>query len=259
VLPFIEQNNVQTGYVRYSPSAPTVTWQSPVNASAVATRIPVVECPSSFVLKTTPIWADAPTNSVAGEYARTDYFAVSGANGTAYQSAWGVAPGDASGIFGNQINAAGGLVPGETFAYALDGTSNTIALAEDSGRPWIFVANGKQLTSTSDPLYAKTPTGLFPPTAVTDRQGALCWQTSTHGAWAHNNTYNVYTFNGLGNILGGPCAVNCSNMRGLYAFHPGGAHAGIADGSVRFMSSTTSAMVVMAMCTRRNGEVFNDQ
>ena len=258
VLPYVEQGNVLTGYTRYSPSAPTVTWQSPVNAAAVATRLAVVDCPSSPLPKTTPIWQDAG-NTVPGEYGRSDYFAVSGVNAAAYQAAWGAAPGDGSGIFGGQVNAAGGIVRGESFVYATDGTSNTVAIGECSGRPWVFVANGRQLTSTSDPLYVPASAGgLFPNAAVTDRNGTIVWATPVHGAWAHNNTYNVNTFNAAGNVGAvGPCAVNCSNARGLYAFHPGGADAGFADGSVRFLTTGTTPRTLTALCTRRNGEIVD--
>jgi len=157
VLPFFEQGNLLNGYTRYSPSVPSVTWQSPVNAVAVASRMAIVECPTSPLPNTIPIWQDA-AQTIPGEYGSSDYYAVSGVNANAFQNAWGVAPGDTSGIFGAQINGATGLVAGRTFMQATDGTSNTIALAEGGGRPWVFVANGKQLTSTSDPLssYANT-------------------------------------------------------------------------------------------------------
>jgi prepilin-type N-terminal cleavage/methylation domain-containing protein/prepilin-type processing-associated H-X9-DG protein len=258
VLPYIEQGNLLNGYTRYSPSAPTITWQSPVNAAAVATPLAIVECPSSPLPRTIPIWQDA-AHTVPGEYGRSDYFAVSGVNTTAYQNAWGVAPGDGSGIFGAQVNGAVGLVGGESFTHATDGTSNTVALGECSGRPWVFVANGKRLTSTSDPLYLTTANGgLFPATPVTDRLGQITWAGTIHGAWAHNDTYNVNTFNAAGNVgTTGPCAVNCSNFRGLYAFHSNGANVAMADGSVRLLTTDTSPRTLMALCTRRNGEVID--
>src|SRR5262245_25223889 len=58
VLPFVEQGAVQTGYTRYSPTAPTITWQTTPNAGPVATRIPVVECPSSSALPLTPAYTN---------------------------------------------------------------------------------------------------------------------------------------------------------------------------------------------------------
>ena len=259
VLPYVEQQNLLNGYTRYSPSVPSVTWQSPVNATAIGARLAIVECPSSRVPTTTPIWQNPPTNTIPGEYGRSDYFAVSGVNAAAYQNAWGNAPADASGIFGSQVNGAAGLVGGESFLYATDGTSQTIALAEGSGRPWVFVAGGKQLTATSDPLYLTTANGgLFPASPAADRNGTITWAGTNHGAWAHNDTYNVNTFSAAGNVGVGPCAVNCSNFRGVYAFHTGGANVGMADGSVRFLSAATSAKNLTAYCTRRNGEVIDE-
>jgi prepilin-type N-terminal cleavage/methylation domain-containing protein/prepilin-type processing-associated H-X9-DG protein len=257
VLPHIEQTNLLNGYTRYSPSAPTVTWQSPVNAAAVAVRLPVGECPSSPAPQTTPVWTDS-ASTIPGEYGRTDYYAVSGVNATAYQAAWGVTPGDGSGIFGGQVNGATGLTPGESFTAATDGTSNTIAIAEGSGRPWIFIAGGKQVNSMSDPNYTPASAGgTMPNAAVADRQGWLVWATVTHGAWAHNNTYNVNTFNAAGTTLVGPCAVNCSNARGVYSFHPSGANVGMADGSVRFLTTSTTPKNLTALVTRRNGETLD--
>jgi prepilin-type N-terminal cleavage/methylation domain-containing protein/prepilin-type processing-associated H-X9-DG protein len=259
VLPYIEQDNLLRGYTRYSPSNPSVTWQSPVNATAVAVRLPIVECPAGRAAPTIPIWQDSPTNTISGEYGRADYFAVSGVNASAYQNAWGVTIADTSGIFGGQVNGATGFVGGESFLAATDGLSNTVALSECSGRPWVYVAGGKQLTSTSDPLYLTTASGgLFPTSPITDRNGTITWAGFNHGAWAHNDTYNVNTFNAVGNVGVGSCAVNCSNFRGIYSFHPSGANAGMADGSVRHLSTSTSSQTLMALCTRRNGEIISE-
>jgi prepilin-type N-terminal cleavage/methylation domain-containing protein/prepilin-type processing-associated H-X9-DG protein len=256
VLPYIEQSNILVVYTRYSPANPAVTWQSPVNAAAVAARLPVTECPSSPLRPTIPILQPSGT---PGEYGRSDYFAVSGVNASAYQSAWGAPPGDASGIFGPQINGAVGTVAGESFTFATDGTSNTVALGECSGRPWIFVANGKQVTSASDPNYVPTSAGgLFPSPPVTDAEGTLVWASPIHGAWAHNDTYNVNTFNAAGTMGGvGPCAVNCSNARGIYSFHTGGANVAMGDGSARFLTTATSTKTLTGLVTRRNGEIID--
>jgi prepilin-type N-terminal cleavage/methylation domain-containing protein/prepilin-type processing-associated H-X9-DG protein len=253
VLPYVEQGNLLNGYTRYSPANPSVTWQSPVNAAAVASRLSVVECPSSPCPKTTPI-------SPSGEYGRSDYFASSGVNPTAYQSAYGTLPADGSGIFGGQINAASGLIAGESFNYATDGTSTTIALGECSGRPWIYVAGGRQVKSMSDSNYVSISSGgLFPNSLVTDRDGTPVWSTPIHGAWAHNDTYNINTFNAAGTVgTVGPCTVNCSNVRGIYGFHATGANVAMADGSVRFLTLATTPQTLMGLTTRRNGEVLSE-
>ena len=79
ILPYIEQGNVLTGFTPYTTTPSTITWQSPVNANAVAIRLKVMECPTNRVASTTP----ALSGSTPVEYGRADYFAVSGANATA--------------------------------------------------------------------------------------------------------------------------------------------------------------------------------
>jgi prepilin-type N-terminal cleavage/methylation domain-containing protein len=53
--------------------------------------------------------------------------------------------------------------------------------------------------------------------------------------------------------------VNIDNLLGLYAFHPGGAHAALADGAVRFLANSTESEVVMALVSRDGGEVLNTE
>jgi prepilin-type processing-associated H-X9-DG protein len=244
ILPYIEQGAILTNYTPYNG---TITWQSPVNAAAVATRLPVVECPASWVPKTTPV--------SGGEYGRSDYFASTGANATAYANALGSVPADPTGPFGAQI-AGTTIDQGRKLRQVSDGTSNTIMISECSGRPWVFVAGPKQLLSTSDPLYLSTGGGgLFPGSPTSDAGGTITWAGTNHGAWAHNNTYSVNSFNTAGNIgTVGPCAVNCSNFRGIFSFHRGGTYAAFADGSVRMLGSTMTPQTLMSILTARGGE-----
>jgi prepilin-type N-terminal cleavage/methylation domain-containing protein/prepilin-type processing-associated H-X9-DG protein len=55
----------------------------------------------------------------------------------------------------------------------------------------------------------------------------------------------------------GPCALNCTNDREVYAFHSGGANAAFADGSVRFLEASLSIRVLAALVTRAGGEVVS--
>ncbi len=249
ILPYVEQGNVLNGYVPFNG---TTTWSSLVNAAAVATLLPVVQCPSSWVRETTPVTA---SDGSAQEYGRSDYFANTGANGTAYANALGTVPADGTGPFGAQI-AGSAISGGQRLSAITDGASNTVMISECSGRPWVFVANGRQITSTSDPDYLTTANGgIFAVTPVLDRLGAMTWAGVSHGAWAHNNTYNVNTFNNPGNIGSiGPCAINCSNFRGIYSFHRQGAFAAFADGSVHMLGASMSTQVLMSLVTARGGE-----
>ena len=53
----------------------------------------------------------------------------------------------------------------------------------------------------------------------------------------------------------GPCAINCTNERQVYSFHPGGANAIFADGSVHFLKETINIRVLAGLVTRAGGEV----
>ena len=41
-------------------------------------------------------------------------------------------------------------------------------------------------------------------------------------------------------------------------FHPGGIHAALSDGSVRFLSDNMSNLVFIALCTRAGNEVVGE-
>src|SRR5262249_48564533 len=105
--------------------------------------------------------------------------------------------------------AVGALQKNKTtrFIEIQDGTSNTILIAEDAGRPQLY--NQQRIQSSS----------------------------ATEGGWAAPGaSFSIDGSNPDGTIHGS-CAINCSNDSELYSFHNGGAHLAFADGSVRFMFS----------------------
>ena len=55
----------------------------------------------------------------------------------------------------------------------------------------------------------------------------------------------------------GPCAINCTNERQVYSFHPGGANAVFADGSVHFLKADVNIRILAALVTRAGGEVVS--
>ena len=74
--------------------------------------------------------------------------------------------------------------------------------------------------------------------------------------WAEPNSFDVRGYDRGGVVNKGPCGVNCSNNYSFYSFHPGGVNVCMADGSVRFLSNTTSATTVAALITKAGGEVI---
>ena len=55
----------------------------------------------------------------------------------------------------------------------------------------------------------------------------------------------------------GPCAINCTNDREVYSFHPGGANAVFADGSVHFLKAGIDIRIFARLVTRAGGEVVS--
>lgn len=56
----------------------------------------------------------------------------------------------------------------------------------------------------------------------------------------------------------GPINNRSGSLDEIASFHPGGANAVFADGSVHFLSETKSLDIVAALCTRANQEVVSD-
>jgi len=102
--------------------------------------------------------------------------------------------------------------------------------------------------------------------------------TITHGGnnWEYNMSYlgiswdqGIFGYS-LGNTILAPnpawpnCRTctwmgdwDCPGMYGLSSFHPGGGNVAMADGSVRFLKSSTSMNVVWSLGTKAGGEVLS--
>jgi prepilin-type processing-associated H-X9-DG protein len=106
-----------------------------------------------------------------------------------------------------------------------DGTSNTMLMAEDAGRPSLYRV-GRQQTG---------------------------WTAEGWG-WAHKLDLTVRGSSADGATFGGPCMINCTNDGEFYSFHVGGMNVTFADGSVRFLSASVRPNIVAALCTARGGE-----
>ena len=115
-------------------------------------------------------------------------------------------------------------------ADVTDGLSNTACISELAGRPDYYAA-GKKLPDSSKPAWFNE------------------W-----GAWAAPQRifYSGYTHDGITRY--GPCAMNCSNLEGIYSFHPGGAYVLMGDGSAQFMSKTIPVQLMYLLIRPSDGE-----
>jgi prepilin-type N-terminal cleavage/methylation domain-containing protein/prepilin-type processing-associated H-X9-DG protein len=212
VLPYIDQ---QPLYELYH-------WELPLyeslNQDVVARPLQIFQCPSAEQGRyaTFGPFAMFNTTGACGDYAVT--LGVDPALATLSLVDDGV--GDYRGVIGGSPSR---------MAHIRDGSSNTILVTEDAGRP--------QLWQAGQAVAGKA-------------------QSIEGGPWAgFKNGILLQGAKPDGTAKFGTCAVNCTNDHEVYSFHPGGANAVFADGSVHFLGESINIRVLARMITRAGGEV----
>jgi prepilin-type N-terminal cleavage/methylation domain-containing protein/prepilin-type processing-associated H-X9-DG protein len=221
MLPFIEQDNVFKLYKI------NLDWDNPANYEAVQTQLAVFNCPSTLP-------GERTDDTVTAKPACGDYSTISGVKPWVAINCFG------SALHGNDSDPRllGALVIDQRTRILdiIDGTSNTIMIAEDAGRPNLYISGN----ALGDPAIAG-------------------WK---EGGWADPNApFQIDGSNPDGSIIG-PCPLNCSNNSEVYSFHPGGANVSFADGSVRFLLNTIDLCLLAKLSTRAGGvaeEVIPDE
>jgi prepilin-type N-terminal cleavage/methylation domain-containing protein/prepilin-type processing-associated H-X9-DG protein len=220
ILPQLEQGAVAALYDF------TQLWVHPANRRAVETPMKVFLCPG--VPKTGRVYEYTISPSDVIRAGVADYAGVTGINTTLWFGSppvlTGPRPSSPWGIF---FQAGDGPAPRTRVEQITDGTSNTFLLVETAGKPDVYLG-GAVLPQLLNNVWAKGPT-------------TLPYLTG-------------YQADGRDP---GPCVINCSN-KGMYSFHPGGANACLADGSVRFVSAGIDPAAFAALCTMAGGEVGGD-
>jgi prepilin-type N-terminal cleavage/methylation domain-containing protein len=88
------------------------------------------------------------------------------------------------------------------------------------------------------------------------QMGALQGTLGTTGAWANpGNVLTISGFNSATRTSPGPIAVNGANNNNVYSFHVNTAAGLFGDGSVRFLTSSTSIDTLYSLVTRSSGEI----
>ena len=238
-LPYIEQGNLYNLYNVKFPwfSSPLIVPGTPDNQAVLRTKVPTFLCPS------TP---GGPDRTVSGTFTFAAPFPYQNLAVTDYATCSSINPGSisfygyGSGITQSSLFSSmrpslkgAGITPllGEaqsaanTMGSIIDGTSNTLLLCEDAGRPGFYIGTKLQTT-----------------------------RTLNDGGWGHHE--NDYGLDGA--IKGttsapGNCVINCHNDNETFSFHPGGATHVFTDGSVRFISENVSAQVYAALITAAGG------
>jgi prepilin-type N-terminal cleavage/methylation domain-containing protein/prepilin-type processing-associated H-X9-DG protein len=222
MLPHIEQENLERVY-NYD-----YAWNHPVNQPAITTPIRILICPSAGG---SGRFDQLPTGGTA---AVTDYSNTGSVVGIVY-SANGIPfpSGSLLGVIqGNE---------GSRMADISDGTSQTIMVIEDAGRPDFWLRGPRRgPDSTNDgcgnnDVFGGRVTG----SGWADVAGAL----------------PLHSFQRDGLTCPGPCVMNCTNNNEPFSFHPGGVNAVFADGSTQFLEQDMSVAVLSAYFTRAGYEV----
>ena len=219
ILPYIEQGNLAQQYATATKDF-TLQWTTADNG-VNQTQIKLFICPSAGFDRT-------GTNGRA----MLDYAAINQINPALLVPPifTRTYPADATyhGVLGHQTPTK---KVSRQIAEITDGTSNTLLLAEDAGRNEHWIMGKIQGTLNEDGAWAN------PNNNITNTNG---------GQWG----LNPQTLS-----MPGPCGVNCTNSQQVYSFHIGIAQALFADGSVRSLRAGTDVNIVIALMTRRGGEV----
>jgi prepilin-type processing-associated H-X9-DG protein len=215
LLPYIEQTN---SFNLYNYKA---NWNDPLNYAAIRTNLKLFNCPS------TPNQPRADT-TITAMPAAGDYHAVNaikffvGINCFGYRGLNANTPDDPRLVGGMSRDRITRIVE------IGDGTSNTILVAEDAGRPAFYNVNRQ----------------VFDP-------------VGKEGGWGDpNGAFSIDGANQDGTIPGG-CPLNCSNNSEVYSFHTNGAQVVFADGSVHFLNQSINLCTLAALVTKNGGEVIN--
>ena len=252
LLPFLDQAPLFNQY-----DASYCAWHSQ-NASAVATPLPALTCPSTpdserRINYTIPMGTPFGAASLAADLPMAnagtiDYITTNGVRGDFKQKAeaegWPPNTSEGWATWSLTVVPDVGVNDGKhgRIRDITDGTSNTIMIGELSGRNTLY--RGSRSVPLTDPE-------------------AAAHSFAAGGAWADplngENWIEGRRFDGTSTGNGGPCAINCSNAKGnLYSFHTGGVQILLCDGTVRFISENLSASVLASLVTSQNGDITGE-
>ncbi|MCA9126210.1 MAG: DUF1559 domain-containing protein [Planctomycetales bacterium] len=245
ILPFLEQTNLYNQFDQRFPAMHNLGPVHEANVEVIKTPLSFFKCPSSPYSISALYTGDATDAGlpVTWTAAPSDYIATTGVLGAFARIAYAGNPGgnrhgalQVAGLYGSSRSGKIGSMT--------DGTSNTFLIGERTGGPDIYVGRTTSAALTS---------------ALIGLNGGG-WGDMLNGEnWIGGGLYasSYDPTNPAAYLQEGPCGINCTNIRGrsFHSFHTGGAHFGLGDGSVQFLSENTEAQIIAAMITREKGEV----
>ena len=242
LLPYVEQNNLASGYNFMVPfsSSPKVIPGTTDNQAIISVPLKVMSCPSTPV--TSPTYTDTTSfppfswTAATADYAPNDVInqpTFFGYPSTTPQSALkGALQPSVKGPAATLAALGAALSSQRPITGITDGTSNTILLCEDAGRPTRWI------NSTSFPNRYTNGAGW----------GDLFSEYGLDGTTVTTDSSGM-----LQDPEPGNCVINCSNNNETYAFHSGGANHVFSDGSVHFLQASIDGSVYAALITAAGG------
>lgn len=276
ILPYAEESliskQMNPKYVYNDPG-----W--PGNQYAARTEVAMFLCPSNTIRLPDP-----------GGYGQTDYMPI------AYTD---IDPGP---VHPNTCNTIGVrckatralpalVLGGSPLAAIADGTSHTIALAEDAGRNFESLFP-MELSNYADPIYGTAVNPLASGSTVAFQTG-LPYQQGTPAVgdfatpsgrrainrWAEPDSGNgvsgqngdfltgvlsAKVINGNSTPTGGPSSCpwtqnNCGPNDEIWSWHTGGANVVFCDGSAHFLDENINPVVLRYLCSRAEGIPVPDE
>jgi len=253
MLPYLDQAPLYNNYDQ------TLQWSDPnvTMRNTVSTKLTVLICPSNpkgGVLDGDPDATTTPSGWAQTIAASGDYALAKGVDRgiTPYVTI------PLGSLFTDPTNSANqyyaGLLPQNVdakLADVTDGLSNTIAMHESSGRPFLY-RKGRQIGSP--PGQRVNGGGWCRPASEVLVTGQRADGSALFGTTAFNATN--------GHDVGGESYPNgtfgVQSTGQPYSFHVGGAHFLMGDGAVRFISENISINTFVGLVTAANGEVVGD-
>ncbi len=209
-------------YLEQSPLAVQYHWDlfayDPINQPVASVQLPVMQCPTAEPNRAMTFGPYV----YGGRGACTDYAPTAGVHPVLVDMGLMDAVANYEGVMAANVMTR--------LAQITDGTSNTILLTEDAGRPRQWQAG----VAGPDQVIPGCP-------------------------WVGGG--NEITVNGAtanGQSRPGPCPMNCTNDHEVYSFHPGGTNALFVDGTVHFLPAGMDVRILARLVTRAGGEVVSE-
>ncbi len=159
----------------------------------------------------------------------------------------------------NKLSRVNGLLKaGSTrISEVIDGTSNTIMVAEDAGRDARFLSPYTE--AYYDGVNARPIRGMGPagPTAYR-RYWRWAEPDQSYGvSGGPNNKFRPMNEAGSFNSSGTTAGNNAGANDEMFSYHPGGVNALFGDGSVRFLKDSVNVKTLRGLVSLGGGEVIS--